>query len=152
MASKVLNFMEKRQEVIEQKRRNVERIMFDNLLGAYGVIDEAGSIYPVSLVDISYQGCQVQVPAQTGSEMTFAMDKEMTLRFYFTKKSYIPTLVKVKRIFPHQEQDGKKYWRYGLEFDKTVASFTPLQSFIEFLYSYAEHSQVDKGDNKVFFL
>ena len=53
MTDKVLDFNTKRQENIEEKRRNFERVMFQNFLGCYTVIHREGVIYPVELVDIS---------------------------------------------------------------------------------------------------
>jgi hypothetical protein len=47
--------------------------------------------------------------------------------------------------------DGITYMQYGCEFDKSVASFEAMQSFIDFIYRFAEHSAIDKGDTKVYF-
>lgn len=149
---KVLDFTAKREENIEHRRRAVERIMFDNFLGTYSVIDESGSIYPIKILDISRNGCLFQVPFNKGTDKKFQKGEEYILRLYFTKASYIPAHVKVKYIEDTTSKDGKDYVSYGCEFDTSVASFEALDSFIDFLYKFAEHSAVDKGDSKVYFL
>lgn len=149
----LLDFNSKRLDNIEKKRRAVERIIFENFLGTYSVVDNDGTIYPVQVVDISRNGCLMQVPDKPGVSKKFALGTEHTLRLYFTKGSYIPAIVFVKYETKHYEsKDGQKYLRLGCEFDVTVPSYTAMEAFIEFLYKFAEHSAIDKGDSKVYFL
>lgn len=150
--SKVISFKEKRDQVIDEKRRNFERLMFQNFLGAYSVIDEAGSIYPVSLVDISKTGCLFQVPWNAQRDRKLPRESEVRLRIYFTKDSFIPVFCDVKYGNEYVDKDGKTYMRYGCEFNTETESYRALKAFIEFLYSYSELSQMDRGDQKVFFL
>lgn len=152
MADKLLDFVEKRKENVEKKRRSFERILFQNFLGAYSVINENGTIYPVTLVDISQDGCLFQVPWNPGRDKKFADDLELSMRMYFTKKSYIPVILKVKYGKESIGEDGRTYMHYGCEFDKSMSSFEAMSNFINFLYSFAEHSSIDKGDQKVYFL
>ena len=49
----ILSFSDKREENIERKRRNFERVLFNNFLGAYSVIDQAGVVFPIEMQDIS---------------------------------------------------------------------------------------------------
>ena len=152
MTEKVLDFIKKREENIEKKRRTFERILFQNFLGAYTVLDNQGTNYPITLIDISKEGCLFQVPWDVnGGSEELAKDEPMTLRMYFTKSSYIPVQVEVKYGKEFVDTDGQTYMRYGCEFDKTFPSFQAMESFIDFLYSFAEHSSFDKGDTKAFF-
>lgn len=59
---KVFDFGEKRKQSIEQKRRQFERVVFQEFLGVYSVIDDHGTGRPIKLVDISADGCLLQVP------------------------------------------------------------------------------------------
>lgn len=152
MADKLLDFVGKRAESIEKKRRNFERILFQNFLGAYSVLDQQGSVTPVQLVDISHTGCLFQIPWDLKKESTFQETEELNLRIYFTNDSFIPTIVKIKHIQEYIDQDGVTYLQYGCEFDDSMPSFVALKSFINFLYQFAEHSSVDKGDSRVYFL
>lgn len=152
MADKVLDFNAKREENIENKRRQFERILFNNFLGAYTVVDQGGTIYPVSLVDVSREGCLFQVPWNMDRDTKIAEGTEITMRMYFTKKSFIPVVMEIKRGREHVDEDGQIYMQYGAEFDTSMPSFQAVKSFIDFMYKFAEHSSLDKGSQKVFFL
>jgi len=147
---KVLDFNKKKAETIEQKRRAFNRIVFQNFLGAYSVIDDNGSIYPVTMVDIAGDGCSFQVPWNP-KDKKLPQDFEVSMRMYFTDKSYIPVIMNVRHSKEVVGKDGNTYMQYGCEFDKSVPTFEAMQSFIDFIYKFAEHSAIDKGDTKVYF-
>ena len=148
---KVLDFNKKKAETIEQKRRAFNRIVFQNFLGAYSVIDDNGSIYPVTLVDIAGDGCSFQVPWNPSKDKKMAQDTEVSMRMYFTNASYIPVILSVRHGKEVIAEDGTVRMQYGCEFDKSVPTFEAMQSFIDFIYKFAEHSAIDKGDTKVYF-
>ena len=151
MAKKPIDFIKKREENIEKKRRSFGRIVFKNILGVYTVIDSHGSIYPIEMVDISRDGCLFQIPWNPKSDQKFKMGLEIPLRMYFTKQSFILVSIKIKHSQEYQKGD-KTFMRYGCVFDKSLSSFAALSNFIDFLYSFAEHSTIDRGDARVFFL
>lgn len=152
MTDKVLDFVKKREENIEKKRRTFERILFQNFLGAYSVLDAQGTQYPITLIDISQDGCLFQVPWDINNpDSQLVKDEDMTLRMYFTKSTFIPVQVQVKYGKEFVDTDGQTYMRYGCEFDKSFPSFKAMESFIDFLYEFAEHSSYDKGEVKSFF-
>ncbi len=148
---KVLDFNKKKADTIEQKRRAFNRIVFQNFLGAYSVIDDNGAIYPVTMVDIAGDGCSFQVPWNGAKDKKLANGFELSLRMYFTNQSYIPVVIQVRHGKEVLGKDGNTYMQYGCEFDKSVASFEAMQSFIDFIYRFAEHSVIDRGDTKVYF-
>lgn len=148
---KVLDFNKKKAETIEQKRRAFNRIVFQNFLGAYSVIDDNGSIYPVTLVDIAGDGCSFQVPWNPSKDKKMEQETEVVMRMYFTDSSYIPVILSVRHGKEVVAQDGTLRMQYGCEFDKSSSSFEAMQSFIDFLYKFAEHSAIDRGDTKVYF-
>lgn len=148
----VINFQEKRKENIEKKRRTFERVLFQNFLGAYTVIAADDTVYPVSLVDISHDGCLFQIPWDESSDKKLPEQTELKLRMYFTKDTFIPTIVHTRYAKIHTEKDGRTFMRYGCEFDKTMPSFHAMKDFINFMYSYAEHSAADRGDAISYFL
>lgn len=152
MDDKVLDFVGKRQENIEHKRRHFERVLFNNFLGAYTVVDQGGSIYPVSLVDISYEGCLFQVPWDVKRDTKMKEQTELTMRMYFTKQSFIPVVMNIKYGREFVDGDGQTFMQYGCEFDSSTSSFQAIHAFIDFLYKFAEHSSFDRGSNKVYFL
>lgn len=149
---KVVDFNEKRKQTIEQKRRSFERVVFQEFLGVYTVVDEQGSSYPVKLVDISKDGCQFQVPFSLKAKNTYKSGTEVELKLFFTKGTYIPAMVTVRHATEYIDEQGDAWLRLGGEFDTSLPSFKALSHFIEFIYQYAEFSCVDKGQSKVYFL
>jgi len=149
---KVFDFNEKRKKSIEQKRRTFERVVFQEFLGVYSVIDDHGAGYPIKLLDISSEGCQFQVPFSLKAKNQFKAGSELTLKLYFTKGSYLPAVVTIRHATEYIDQQGDAWLRLGSEFDTSLPSYTALSSFINFIYQYAEFSCIDKGENKVFFL
>jgi hypothetical protein len=119
---KVVDFNQKRRESIEQKRRTFERVVFQEFLGVYTVLDDKGSSFPV------------------------------TLKLFFTKGSYLPAVVTIRHTSVYVDKDGQEWLRLGGEFDTSLPSFTALSHFISFIYEYAEFSCLDRGESKVFFL
>ena len=103
---KVLDFNKKKAETIEQKRRAFNRIVFQNFLGAYSVIDDNGSIYPVTLVDIAGDGCSFQVPWNPTRDKKLEDDFEVNMRMYFTNASYISVIMNVRHAQEVIADDG----------------------------------------------
>jgi hypothetical protein len=149
---KVVDFGKKRQESIEQKRRTFERVVFQEFLGVYSVVDEQGSSFPIKLVDISKEGCQFQLPFSLKAKNQFKSGTEVTLKLFFTKGSYLPAVVTVRHATEYIDKDGDAWLRLGGEFDTSIPSFQALSHFIQFIYQYAEYSCLDKGESKVYFL
>ncbi len=150
---KVFDFNEKRKKTIEQKRRTFERVVFQEFLGVYTVVDDQGGAgFPIKLLDISGVGCQFQVPFSLKAKNQFKAGTELTLKLYFTKGSYLPALVTVRHATEYIDEKGDAWLKMGGEFDSSVPSFKALSSFIDFIYQYAEFSCLDKGESKVFFL
>jgi hypothetical protein len=151
--SKVISFLDERNSRVEKKRRNFERVLFKNFLGSYSVIDAAGSIYKIEMVDISETGCLFQIPWNVEGQSKFKKGEEVKFRMYFTQTSYLPVIVNIKYSKETVENDGQKYLQYGCEFDTSLNTYDALKSFIEFLYKFADLSVEDKGDsNQIFFL
>lgn len=149
---KVFDFNEKRKQSIEKKRRSFERVVFQEFLGVFTVIDSDGSGFPVKLIDISTEGCQFQLPYSLKALNQFKAGTEFTLKLYFAKSTYLPAVVTVRHAQEYIDKDGDAWLRLGSAFDTSLPSFTALKSFIDFIYQYAEFSCADKGESKVYFL
>lgn len=149
---KVVDFSQKRRENIEQKRRSFERVVFQEFLGVYSVVDDQGSSFPIKLVDISADGCQFQLPFSLKAKNQFKSGTEVTLKLFFTKGTFIPAVVTVRHATEYVDQQGDAWLRLGGEFDTSLPSFQALSHFIQFIYQYAEFSCVDRGESKVYFL
>lgn len=150
--SELIDFNEKRKDSIENKKRNFERIFFTEFLGSYAEIDEEGNKHQVKIMDISHDGLSFNIPKGPSQKAIFKEDDEVTLRLYFTRESFLPLVVSVKYFHEYQDDKGKKYWKFGGQFDKSLPSFQAVKPFVEFLYKFAEYACVDKGDPIVYFL
>lgn len=150
MADELIDFVAKREQAIEKKRRTFERVMFQNILGCYSVIDQGGSIFKVELVDISGNGCMFQVPWTRDSQTRFSNGAELPLRFYFTNESFIPAIVNIKYSTEYVNESGDTFIRYGCEFDTSQKTFEAVAAFIEFIQKFAEYSTMDKSQHKVY--
>ncbi len=157
MNNKVLDFVGKRIENIEQKRRNFERVLFQNMLGAYTVIESNNVVYPIELIDLSKNGCQFKIPETkktnqiTNGNGIFSGQKEITLRMYFTGQSFIPVSVKIRHIKHVTDEKTGDHILIGGEFDTSTHSFEAMKAFIEFLYKFAENSVIDTNEVKSYF-
>ena len=127
--------------------------MFENFLGCYSVIDDNGTIFEISLVDISAEGIQFQVPwnGKNSEKEKFTIGEELGIRIYFTQTSYIPAVIQVRHEGEWTDERGQKFLRYGAEFDQDTVSYEALLCFVNFITKFAEHSVEDKGDSKVYF-
>lgn len=153
MTDDLLDFGKKRKENIENKRRMFERLLFKNLLGSYAVLDDGSDcILPIVLIDISRSGCLFQLPSHVKENQKINNGEERILRMYFTKNSYLPAVIQIKYSQCIKDELGHSFMQYGCRFDKEVASFKALKSFIDFLYNFAKFSTHDHGDVKVFYL
>lgn len=150
--TKVIDFQTKRQDSIEKRKRAFERVLFTEFLGSYAEIDNNGTKFDVSLVDISRTGCLFQVPFSENARSHFKRGDDITIRIYFTKDDFLPVIVKLKHQNEYIDEKGDAYMRFGGEFDKSLPSFQAFEPFIEFIYKFAEFSCVDKGESKVYFL
>ncbi len=149
---KVVDFGARRKESIEQKRRSFERVVFQEFLGVETVLDDQGSGFPVKLVDISADGCQFQLPFSLKAKNQFKSGTEITMKLFFTKGTYLPAVVTVRHASEYVDKDGDAWLRLGGEFDTSLPSYKALESFVNFIYQYAEFSCLDKGESKVYFL
>ena len=149
---KVVDFGARRKESIEQKRRSFERVVFQEFLGVETVLDDQGSGFPVKLVDISTDGCQFQLPFSLKAKNQFKAGTEVTMKLFFTKGTYLPAVVTVRHTSEYVDKDGDAWLRLGGEFDTSLPSYKALESFVNFIYQYAEFSCLDKGESKVYFL
>lgn len=152
MTGKILDFVKKRKEIIEERRQGFERLMFKNVLGAYAVLEEAQDKYPVNLVDISFNGCGFEIPFSTNAKKRFKKGNVLKMRMYFTKNSFILTIIKVIYATEIIDLNGNKVIRLGCEFDKSTSSYQALVSFIDFLYKFAKYSTRDDGSSTAFFI
>ena len=150
----LINFLEKRQELVEKKRRQFERVMFDKFLGCYSVVDDNGSMFEITMMDISLEGLQFYIPwtGKAKDKSKFKIGQDLNLRFYFTQTSFIPAVVTIRHENEGLDGHGGKCLRYGAKLDTATSGYQALSTFVQFISHFAKHSVEDKGDRKVYFL
>lgn len=146
--STVIRLSEKRDEIIENKRREFERVLFKHLLGVYCFIEnketnEKESL-PVQLVDLSPKGMLIQIPQYQSKKFFYNIGDNFTLRLYFSQHTYLPVNAVLKYKNDHTEITGIEYGRFGLELDTTTPSYQAMEHFIQFIYTYAQCCVTDK--------
>lgn len=136
-----------RQEKIEEKRREYERVVFQSNFGVYAFLSDAG-LNAIEIVDISEGGMQFQVP-ENGS-LKLETSDVIPVRFYFATDHFISIDVKIVRSFTAIE-NGRAVHRYGALMDKTMASYSAIFHFVQFITKCAEHGHKDNSHLKVFY-
>ena len=139
----VVDFREKREQKLEQKRRATERVLFRSLLSVYCV---AGNdrLRAIEIVDISEDGLGFQVPFDSKNPWP-AQTEDVPLRLYFSQDTFIEIRVKVQNSRPGID-NGARYIRYGCTIDKTLTNYPAYAAFVGFMKAYAEHSRQDQGN------
>jgi hypothetical protein len=148
MTESIINFVEKRNEAIEQRRREFERIFFKNFLGVYIVLESEISANSAQIVDISEKGLLLQMPHDRESMRRYHRGIDLNLRIYFTPTAYLPIGVCVKYVTEYLDSEGVQHLRFGCEFDREGSTFEAIESFVEFLNKFAEHSCSDRQDHR----
>ena len=151
MASNVIDFVSKRKEKIEKKRRRFERILFREYFSVETAVATDDESYPVDLIDVSPDGCLFGTFEKATPNFA-KVGSKLTLKIYFAEHNYIPVSVSVKRTKKIVEKNGRSYREYGCVFDKSLSSFQAMEALINFVYKLAEHSYSDVVSQKIHFV
>ena len=145
--AEVLNFTNAREEQIEERRRNYERVLFRNVLGVYTVMEQKG-LHAIELVDISEKGMSFQLSID--SKYKLDMGEILNLRLYFASDSFLPVSVKVVRALD-TIIEGTAVRQYGCEIDTTFKAYQAVFHLFQFIRSCAEHGHTDHEHLKIFY-
>lgn len=136
-----------RQEKIEEKRREYERVVFKSSFGVYTYMEGTG-LNAIEIVDISEGGMQFQTAER--SHLHLKVGDIVPVRLYFATDHFISIDVKVVRSFTAVE-DGRAVHRYGCLMDKTMAAYGAIFHFVQFITKCAEHGHKDDQHLKVYY-
>jgi hypothetical protein len=142
----VIDLNQIREKKLIQKRRQTERVFFENFVSVYSV-KNAKEIIPVEVVDVSEEGCSFQIPYHPEQPWT-NKTSEVTLRFYFNSSSYMEILGRIEYSKPCIF-NSKRYIRFGCSIDKTTQSYSAYEHFVKFLKLYAESSHPESGKTTI---
>jgi hypothetical protein len=143
----VIDFKSVRDEKLEERRREYERIVFKSVLGVYSVMEQKG-LHAIELLDVSEGGLSFQVPEKSDLQVTEG--ETLNLRLYISTDTFINVDVKVVRSFTSIEE-GRPMHRYGCLIDKSLASYSAVYHFVQFITKCAEHGHKDDRHLKVFY-
>lgn len=146
-SERVINLSSVRQEKIEEKRREYERVVFRSNFGVF-VYNEQAGLDAIEIIDISEGGIQFQTPEK--SHLRLEVGNVVPVRLYFATDHFISIDVKVVRSFTALE-NGSAVHRYGCLMDKSMASYSAIYHFVQFITKCAEHGHKDETHLKVFY-
>jgi len=145
----VIDFNRVREQRLEEKRRNTERIFFKNLLSVYSITGQA-KMRPIQLIEVSEEGCSFQILHDPENPWPKSSE-EVPLRLYFSQDTYLEIIVKIRNALDSFE-NGVRYVRFGCSVDSQLKSYPAYQQFVRFLKLYSEHAHKDMGDVSLFYL
>ena len=150
MASNIIDFVSKRKEKVEKKRRSFERILFREFFNVETTVSLDDEFHHVSvdLIDVSREGCLFRVPEREAPGF-LKVGSNLTLKLYFSEQNYIHVSVAIKRTAKFVEKDGSCLREYGCEFDKSMGSFRAMEALVDFLHKLAEYSCTDYGHRNI---
>lgn len=143
----VVSLNEAREERIEERRREFERVVFRSNFGAYTPVEGRG-LQAIELVDISEGGVLFQVAES--SHFSLQPGETTSVRLYFAADAYISIDVKVARSFIAME-GGRAVHRYGCIMDKTMGSYAAFYHLVHFITKCAEHGHQDEQNHKIYY-
>lgn len=138
-AHEVVNFVEQKQRMIFQERRQVKRTILSEFVSAMAVIPNKG-LLKVALFDISEDGISFEMELEQGQ---FNVDELISFRIYLNHKTYFPLTVQIKHVTPNEDES---LVRHGAVYLKESTNNVALQHFIKFLESASHDLKSDNGD------
>lgn len=150
LVDQIIDLSQVREKRMVEKRRQTERIIFENLLRVYSIVGRS-KMCPITLIDLSEDGCSFQIPSNP--ENPWPKDtSDLPLRFYFSNDTYLEIVVKIQNSIPFIDSSQTRSVRYGCSIDKNLKSYPAYQLFVQFLKLYGEHAHKDLGDTSIFYL
>jgi hypothetical protein len=142
--------MKAREESIERKRRQFERMVFEDVPQVQICFEDGAGLTQVTPKDISPQGFLFEVPylANMTSRSGGLLHNDIKLRFYFTSHTFASAVLQVRHAKKVTLPDGRLVMQYGGEFDRDLPGFKAVSTFIDFIFAFAEYSSRDDGDLK----
>ncbi len=143
----VVSLTSVRQELIEEKRRDYERVVFKSNFGVFTLMEQTG-LHAIEILDISEGGMQFQTPEK--SSLRLNSGDVIPVRFYFAVDHFISIDVKIVRSYSAIEI-GSAVHRYGCLMDKSMASYAAIYHFVQFITKCAEHGHKQEKHLKIFY-
>jgi hypothetical protein len=135
----VVDMTERRQEIINQERREVRRTILTGFIGAFVVVPNKG-LLRVDIYDISENGIAFDLDRAIGH---FKRGEEVAMRVYMNQNTYFPFIATVQNV---RVLDGDSSTRHGLNFVKGTVNDEALYHFVKFIETVSASLEKDSGD------
>lgn len=135
----VLDMTERRQEIINQERREVRRTILTGFIGAFVVVPNKG-LLRVNIYDISENGIAFDLDRSVGQ---FKKGEEVAMRVYLNQNTYFPFVATVQNV---RLVDGDTTCRHGMNFVKGTVNDEALYHFVKFIETVSASLEKDTGD------
>lgn len=135
----LLDFVEKRQAIISQERRQTKRTILTEFVGAFIVLPKQG-LQKVDLYDISETGLAFDLAKQFGQMKS---GEEIAVRIYLSHKNYFGFTAKIANVRFIQDED---LYRHGCQIVSESYNQEALYHFVKFIESVSMNIKVDAGD------
>jgi hypothetical protein len=133
----------------DEDRRSYQRVLFNNVLNAYTVIEEKG-LLEVKLLDISESGIRFGMTPEYGK---FKKNEKLAFRLYFSQNDYLPITIKVVRRQLVQSATESDFVEYGCKMLGVESEIRAcIGDLVHFIKRYTAVAKNDHGDRQVFFL
>jgi hypothetical protein len=137
--STVVDMTERRNEILQQERRQVRRTILSEFLGACVVLPKRG-LMKVMIYDISEQGIAFDTSGDTGQ---FKLGEELAIRVYLNNQTYFPFVARVSNVRALADEGT---FRHGANYIKGTVNEEALHHFVKFLETVSASLQRDTGD------
>jgi hypothetical protein len=138
-AAQVLDMTERRNEILQQERRQVKRTLLTEFIGAFALVPQKG-LLKVTLYDISEQGLAFDMENAAGH---YSLGEEVAMRVYLSQSTYFPFVVTVQNIRTIGEES---VYRHGVNFVSDSINMEALHHFVKFIETVSSSLHGDEGD------
>lgn len=135
----LLDMTERRQEIINQERREVRRTILTGFIGAFVVVPKRG-LLKADVYDISSDGISFDLEGDAGY---FKKNEEVAMRIYMNHNTYFSFVVQIQNMRAIIDEGAN---RHGAKFIKGSVNDEALSHFVKFIESVSLSLERDSGD------
>ena len=135
----IFDMTERRQEIIQDERRDVRRTILTGFIGAFVVVPGQGLVR-VDIYDISEDGVAFDMESENGH---FNSGEEVAMRVYLNQYTYFPFVTTIQNVRGINEGE---HHRHGASFVKGTVNDEALYHFVKFIETVSASLERDNGD------
>jgi hypothetical protein len=135
----IVDMTERRNEILQQERRQVRRTILSEFLSACVVLPKRG-LLKVMVYDISENGIAFDTAGEVGQ---FKAGEELAMRVYLSNETYFPFVATIANVRALVDEGT---FRHGANFEKGTVNDQALFHFVKFIETVSASLQRDTGD------